>query len=147
MNDQPVKTGTLSILVTCAVVCLAVLAILSLMTARSDVERSQEYADATSAVTEVKAQGETWRAEVDELFFEQDTSALSDAQLQTLLPAETTVDDGVLKATFVVNVGDTDGTATLTAELVRAGNGYEVRTWRVERSGARTGTSGYESIL
>jgi|GEM_PF-4430961 len=147
MKDQPIKTGTLSILIVIAVISLAVLSILAYQTSRADYERSREYADATTVIYQVEAEGESWRASVDEVFFTQNTSTLTDAQLEQMLPDGTTVEDGVVKATFTEPVGSADGTATLTAELARSGSGYEVRTWTVERTGARSGESTYESIL
>lgn len=75
MNHVPIKLGPLALLLTVVSICLAILAILTLSTARADLALAEKYADTVKTRYALEAEGQKFLAEAEpgaEQTFEQD---------------------------------------------------------------------------
>ena len=60
MKQEPIRTGWLSLIVMVVVVCLAVLGVLSLVTARAMLATAQKQADYVQQTYELEMLGQQW---------------------------------------------------------------------------------------
>lgn len=123
-THRPVRTGALTLLITAVLICLAVLAVLALSTARADLA----MADKALAGLQSQAQTET---------VGQEYLARLDAALKagTDLPQEaTTQSDGTILAALSVNEGTLEIVARPRQATADDPAAYEILTWRLSTS-------------
>ena len=93
MKQEPIRTGCLSLIVMVVVVCLAVLGVLSLVTARAMLATAQKQADYVQQTYELEMLGQQWLSQVETVCSE----ASSEEELLAELPEETRVDGDLLR--------------------------------------------------
>ena len=93
MKQEPIRTGWLSLIVMVVVVCLAVLAVLSLVTARAMLATAQKQADYVQQTYELEMLGQQWLSQVETVCSE----ASSEEELLAELPEGTRVDGDLLR--------------------------------------------------
>lgn len=123
-THRPVRTGALTLLITAVLICLAVLAVLALSTARADLA----MADKALAGLQSQAQTET---------VGQEYLARLDAALKagTDLPQEaTTQSDGTILAALSVNEGTLEIVVRPRQATADDPAAYEILTWRLSTS-------------
>lgn len=65
MRRRQVRLGTISVLFTVVVLCISVLAVLSVATVRADKAMAERYAQQVSERTELENEGQRWLKKVD----------------------------------------------------------------------------------
>lgn len=93
MKQEPIRTGWLSLIVMVVVVCLAVLGVLSLVTARAMLATAQKQADYVQQTYELEMLGQQWLSQVETVCSE----ASSEEELLAELPEGTQVDGDLLR--------------------------------------------------
>ena len=93
MKQEPIRTGWLSLIVMVVVVCLAVLGVLSLVTARAMLATAQKQADYVQQTYELEMLGQQWLSQVETVCSE----ASSEEELLSELPEGTRVDGDLLR--------------------------------------------------
>lgn len=93
MKQEPIRTGWLSLIVMVVVVCLAVLGVLSLVTARAMLATAQKQADYVQQTYELEMLGQQWLSQVETVCSE----AFSEEELLAELPEGTRVDGDLLR--------------------------------------------------
>ena len=93
MKQEPIRTGWLSLIVMVVVVCLAVLGVLSLVTARAMLATAQKQADYVQQTYKLEMLGQQWLSQVETVCSE----ASSEEELLAELPEETRVDGDLLR--------------------------------------------------
>lgn len=93
MKQEPIRTGWLSLIVMVVVVCLAVLGVLSLVTARAMLATAQKQADYVQQTYELEMLGQQWLSQVETVCSE----ASSEEELLAELPEGTRVDGDLLR--------------------------------------------------
>ena len=93
MKQEPIRTGWLSLIVMAVVVCLAVLGVLSLVTARAMLATAQKQADYVQQTYELEMLGQQWLSQVETVCSE----ASSEEELLAELPEGTRVDGDLLR--------------------------------------------------
>lgn len=93
MKQEPIRTGWLSLIVMVVVVCLAVLGVLSLVTARAMLATAQKQADYVQQTYELEMLGQQWLSQVETVCSE----ASSEEELSAELPEGTRVDGDLLR--------------------------------------------------
>ena len=93
MKQEPIRTGWLSLIVMVVVVCLAVLGVLSLVTARAMLATAQKQADYVQQTYELEMLGQQWLSQVETVCSE----ASSEEELWAELPEGTRVDGDLLR--------------------------------------------------
>ena len=93
MKQEPIRTGWLSLIVMVVVVCLAVLGVLSLVTARAMLATAQKQADYVQQTYELEMLGQQWLSQVETVCSE----ASSEKELLAELPEGTRVDGDLLR--------------------------------------------------
>ena len=117
-----VRLGTIAVLFTVVVLCVSVLAVLSVATVRADRAMSQRYAQQVTARSELENEGQRWLRQVLNAA-EAHSAALTEADL----PENTTLDGQTVRTTL------TTGGRTLTAEVELDFDGaspdYRILSW------------------
>lgn len=93
MKQEPIRTGWLSLIVMVVVGCLAVLGVLSLVTARAMLATAQKQADYVQQTYELEMLGQQWLSQVETVCSE----ASSEEELLAELPEGTRVDGDLLR--------------------------------------------------
>ena len=93
MKQEPIRTGWLSLIVMVVVVCLAVLGVLSLVTARAMLATAQKQADYVQHTYELEMLGQQWLSQVETVCSE----ASSEEELLAELPEGIRVDGDLLR--------------------------------------------------
>ena len=113
-SHRPVRSGALTLLFTVVLLCLAVLAVLSLATARADEALAQKSLDRLAQEAAAEQAGQEWLAALD-------------AAAPGTLPADTaSTGDGGVQAELTLESGDT---LRLAAEP--AGEGWRITRWQL----------------
>ena len=113
-SHRPVRSGALTLLFTVVLLCLAVLAVLSLATARADEALAQKSLDRLAQEAAAEQAGQEWLAALD-------------AAAPGTLPADTvSTGDGGVQAELTLESGDT---LRLAAEP--AGEGLRITRWQL----------------
>ena len=117
-----VRLGTIAVLFTVVVLCVSVLAVLSVATVRAERVMSQRYAQQVTARSELENEGQRWLRQVLNAA-EAHGAALTEADL----PENTTLDGQTVRTTL------TTGGRTLTAEVELDFDGaspdYRILSW------------------
>lgn len=97
-----IRIGPVTILVLIIVLCLSVMAVLSLATAHAESSITKRQVESTTALYENEIEGQTFLAELDgALAHARATNASVESALATLdLPADTTYENGVFTTSF-----------------------------------------------
>lgn len=113
-SHRPVRSGALTLLFTVVLLCLAVLAVLSLATARADEALAKKSLDRLAQEAAAEQAGQEWLAALD-------------AAAPGTLPADTvSTGDGGVQAELTLESGDT---LRLAAEP--AGEGWRITRWQL----------------
>lgn len=113
-SHRPVRSGALTLLFTVVLLCLAVLAVLSLATARADEALAKKSLDRLAQEAAAERTGQEWLAALD-------------AADPGTLPADTvSTGDGGVQAELTLESGDT---LRLAAEP--AGEGWRITRWQL----------------
>lgn len=91
MGENPVKLGSMTLLLTIVLLCMAILSVLTLSTAHADLALSQKYADRLHQVYALDSKGQQLLAQVDLAL---QNGATAD-QVLALMPEETQFNDNV----------------------------------------------------
>lgn len=67
MDTKKVRLGSISILLSVVILCVTVLAVLSLTSARADALMAERFGDQTKSYYELQAEGQAFLAEADEM--------------------------------------------------------------------------------
>ena len=117
-GHRNVRLGTISVLFTVVVLCVSVLAVLSVTTVRADQTMAQRYAQQVSARSELENEGQRWLKAV------QDAASEKGAALtQADLPEGTQLDGQVVQAALSTD----ERTLTVKLELDFDGASTNVR--------------------
>lgn len=117
-GHRNVRLGTISVLFTVVVLCVSVLAVLSVTTVRADQAMAQRYAQQVSARSELENEGQRWLKAV------QDAASEKGAALtQADLPEGTQLDGQVVQAALSTD----ERTLTVKLELDFDGASTNVR--------------------
>ena len=112
-SHRPVRSGALTLLFTVVLLCLAVLAVLSLATAQADAALAQKRLDRLAQAAAERA-GQEWLAALD-------------AADPGTLPADTvSTGDGGVQAELTLESGD-----TLRRAAEPAGEGWRITRWQL----------------
>lgn len=106
MKRRRVRLGTVSVLFTVVVLCISVLAVLSVATVRADKAMAERYAQQVSERSELENAGQRWLEEVDRVLQTKGTALMQDD-----LPNGSSLDGTKITTVCVGN------TRTLTIEL------------------------------
>lgn len=127
-RQSSVRIGPVTILVLIIVLCLSVMAVLSLATVHAENAVTARQVESTSALYENEVEGQTFLAELDGALAQARASngSVESALAQLDLPADTTYEGGVLRAGFVQPNG-----RRLDIELaIPSTSVYEIISWR-----------------
>lgn len=117
-----VRLGTIAVLFTVVVLCVSVLAVLSVATVRADRAMSQRYAQQVTARSELENEGQRWLRQVLDA-----AGAHGAALTEADLPDGTVLDGQTVRTTL------TTGGRTLTAEVELDFDGalpdYRILSW------------------
>lgn len=122
MRHNRVQFGSVTILFTVILVCVSVLAVLCVATARADLAVAENYADNITGRYACESAGQTWLSQVDEALRTYGPQA-AEAQL----PSDTEVKDGVISTTVLG-----DGMELSIRIRPLAGGGYQILTWEMQ---------------
>lgn len=106
MKRRQMRLGTVAVLFTVVVLCISVLAVLSVATVRADKAMAERYAQQVSERTDLENAGQRWLKEVDDALQTKGTALTQDD-----LPKGSSLDGGKISTVCVGN------TRTLTIEL------------------------------
>lgn len=121
MGENPIKLGSMTLLLTIVLLCMAILSVLTLSTARADLSLAQKYADRLQQVYALDSVGQRLLAELD-------TALQKGATPQELLPL--LPQDAVLEQdTVTLQLADGAG-QTLTVTLELKPEGAVVLQWK-----------------
>lgn len=123
-----VRIGPVSILVLIIILCLAVMAVLTLITAEAEESITARQEESVTALYANEAEAQTFLAQLDKALAQARSSNASvQAALGTLaLPEDTVYENGILKVAFVQDDG-----RRLDIELSMPNTaGYEIMAWR-----------------
>lgn len=123
-THRPVRTGALTLLITAVLICLAVLAVLALATARADRIMADRALTGLQSQAQAEVTGQEYLARLD--------TAL---KAGTDLPAEATEQpDGTIQA--ALPVGDNTLQISVRPRQATAGNpaAYEILVWQLSTS-------------
>ena len=67
MDTKKVRLGSISILLSVVILCVTVLAVLSLTSARADALMAESFGEQTKSYYELQAEGQAFLAEIDEM--------------------------------------------------------------------------------
>lgn len=112
----PVRTGTLTLLLTVVALCLAVLSVLALATARADLALARKAAGRFTEAAEADAQGQQWLAGLDEALRSGGTLPQGAVRQGGRITAELACSGGTLHIAVQVEEG-----------------GWRVTRWQLER--------------
>lgn len=123
-THRPVRTGAMTLLITAVLICLAVLAVLALSTARADLAMADKALTGLQSQAQTETLGQEYLARLD--------AAL---KAGTDLPKEAaTHADG----TILANLSANDGTLEIVVRPRQATSddpaAYEILTWRLSTS-------------
>ena len=123
-THRPVRTGAMTLLITAVLICLAVLAVLALSTARADLAMADKALTGLQSQAQTETLGQEYLARLD--------AAL---KAGTDLPKEAaTQADG----TILANLSANDGTLEIVVRPRQATSddpvAYEILTWRLSTS-------------
>lgn len=96
-THRPVRTGAMTLLITAVLICLAVLAVLSLATARADLAMAERSLSGLQSRGTAEQQGQEYLAQLDAAL--KQGTALPEAAVQEdgSIRAELTLEDGTLR--------------------------------------------------
>lgn len=106
MKRRQMRLGTVAVLFTVVVLCISVLAVLSVATVRADKAMAERYAQQVSERTDLENAGQRWLKEVDDALQTKGTALTQDD-----LPKGSSLDGEKISTVCVGN------TRTLTVEL------------------------------
>lgn len=97
ITHRPVRTGAMTLLITAVLICLAVLAVLSLATARADLAMAQRSLSGLQSRGTAEQRGQEYLAQLDAAL--KQGTALPEAAVQEdgSIRAELTLEDGTLR--------------------------------------------------
>lgn len=124
MGDKPVKLGSLTLLLTVVLICLATLSVLALSTARADYALAGKHAEMIKRVYAADALAEQFLADTDDAL-KQAAGEKGDAyyaKLTKLLPEEAQLDGTVINALIT----DGEGRQVEIALDISGNDGYRV---------------------
>ena len=117
-----VRLGTIAVLFTVVVLCVSVLAVLSVATVRADRAMSQRYAQQVTARSELENEGQRWLRQVLDAV-EAHGAALTEADL----PDGTALDGQTVRTTL--STGERTLTAEVELDFDGASLGYRILSW------------------
>jgi len=122
MRGAPVKLGPLALLLCVITICLAVMALLSITTARADNRLAERYAETVRTRYELEREGQAFLRELD-----------GEINNGGLPAADSAAEDGAVERVF-----ELDGTTlTVRVDTTRPdsrGRAFTVTQWRIEKS-------------
>lgn len=118
----PLRSGALTLLITVCAVCLAVLAMLALATARADLALAERGAERLARVTAADNMGQQWLAELDAALARDPTGAAG-------LPEGAWLENGAVTARL-----DCPDAGVLQVEVQLCGEGWRVSGWQLQRA-------------
>lgn len=139
MGDKPVKLGSLTLLLTVVLICLATLSVLALTTARADKALALKHAQMVQQVYETDGTAQQFVGRIDQAIKAAGEAAGYDSEnkneevfkskafygkLQALLPEE-----AVLNGDIISGVIQGAGNRQVTVELVIADGNYQITKW------------------
>lgn len=119
MNRKRFRIGSVAILFAVIVLCVAIFAVLTVVTARSDLRTAEQYSAHVQAIGRCRSEANRWLAQMDALIV---SGSLSPENL----PANTRLEGSQISASLHA------GNVTLTARLeLLPGNTYRITRWTV----------------
>lgn len=122
-THRPVRTGAMTLLITAVLICLAVLAVLSLATARADLAMAERSLSGLQSRGTAEQQGQEYLAQLD--------AALKQG---TALPEAAVQEDGSIRADLALE----DGTLRIVVEPKEPDRGdsaaYRILSWEFDSS-------------
>lgn len=122
-THRPVRTGAMTLLITAVLICLAVLAVLSLATARADLAMAERSLSGLQSRGTAEQQGQEYLAQLDAAL--KQGSALPEAAVQEdgSIRAELTLEDGTLRIVVQPKEPDQEDSAA-----------YRILSWEFDSS-------------
>lgn len=127
---QPLRSGTLTLLLTCVIILLAVLSLLSLVTAQADLKLADRQLVYAQRNAEADRSGAEWLADLDDYL-----------RGGGELPADTTADEGTFAATLYV----ADNASLAVTARQTADGKIEVTSWQLLTDWTPSGASETET--
>jgi hypothetical protein len=121
MGEKKVRLGSVTLLFCVAILCVGVLAALSVATVQGDRAVTQRYADRVTALYQQQSQGQQWLSQVDAAL-----QAKGWSVTEADLPEDTTLTDGVI-ATLIQGDG-----LSLEIRLTLTDGGADTPAYRID---------------
>ena len=115
MGGKRFRTGSVSVLFAVIMLCVAVLAALTVSTASGDRRTAHRYGEYVQRLTECQNEGQRWLAEAD-----------------AYLRGAGELPDGTHQNESEISTEITSGNMTLTIRLAVEGETYEITAWSLE---------------
>lgn len=122
-THRPVRTGAMTLLITAVLICLAVLAVLSLATARADLAMAERSLSGLQSRDTAEQRGQEYLAQLDAAL--KQGTALPEAAVQEdgSIRAELTLEDGTLRIVVQPKEPDREDPAA-----------YRILSWKFDSS-------------
>lgn len=122
-THRPVRTGAMTLLITAVLICLAVLAVLSLATARADLAMAERSLSGLQSRGTAEQRGQEYLAQLDAAL--KQGTALPEAAVQEdgSIRAELTLEDGTLRIVVQPKEPDREDPAA-----------YRILSWKFDSS-------------
>lgn len=120
MGENPIKLGSMTLLLTIVLLCMAILAVLTLSTAHADLALAQKYADRLQQVYALDATGQQLLAQIDRAL----QQGATQQELLQLLPQDAVLQDDQI----TLQLADESG-QTLTVALQLTATGTKIVQW------------------
>lgn len=122
-THRPVRTGAMTLLITAVLICLAVLAVLSLATARADLAMAERSLSGLQSRGTAEQRGQEYLAQLDAAL--KQGTALPEAAVQEdgSIRAELTLEDGTLRIVVQPKEPDRQDSAA-----------YQILSWEFDSS-------------
>lgn len=121
MGENPVKLGSMTLLLTIVMLCMAILSVLTLSTANADLALSQKYAERLQQVYALDSVGQQLLAQVDTAL----KNGAKPDEVIALLPNKTQMQDNVA----FISLEDENG-QVLNIKLKLKENAAEILQWQ-----------------
>ncbi|MCR5666850.1 MAG: hypothetical protein K6G01_08470 [Eubacterium sp.] len=116
MKTKKIRLGTVFILFTVVMICVVVLSVLSIMTAKADYKETKKAADHVTEIYENESLGQEWLGRVD---------ACLKAEGDIVWPQDATYENGILSTT----IGDKQQ-LSISLKIDEENRTYEIVEWK-----------------
>lgn len=121
MGENPIKLGSMTLLLTIVLLCMAILSVLTLSTARADLSLAEKYADRLQQVYALDSVGQRLLAELDTAL----QKGATPQELLALLPQDAVLEQDTVTLQLADGAGQ-----TLMVTLELKAKGAVVLQWK-----------------